>query len=158
MHEVVQVNAASDESASFDSASNGIPAELPPSASEGLRGDEELDQVFEKLTILYERLRPKLLRLVETRISPRLRGRIDAEGVLHNALLRLMKCLRFQRPASDDQLRVWIFKKVWSQLQDEIRTHKTDGRDVDKECPLPATRSRTSSDGWVYQRIWASRM
>jgi RNA polymerase sigma factor (sigma-70 family) len=89
------------------------------------------------LTTTYERMKPKLIRFVESRVPPRLRGRIDVEGVLHSALLRLVRNFSVSRPESDEQMCSWLYKKVWSELHDEIRRFSTDGRDIDREIPLP---------------------
>ncbi len=137
MHEVVRLVMASKGEGSFDSVPTSIPVALSTSCSGTPLGDEQLKRIFEKLTTLYEELKPRLLRFVQARISSRLQGRIDVEDVLHSALLRLMKCLRSKTPASDDQLRSWLYKKVWSELQDEIRKCSTEGRNVEREFPLP---------------------
>jgi RNA polymerase sigma-70 factor (ECF subfamily) len=103
---------------------------IPPLRGEG-------GQIMKELIFLYEQLRPRLLRMVQGRIGPRLRGRIDAEDVLQDALRRLVENLDEKRPASEEQLRAWLFKKVWSQLQDELRRWNTSQRDVDRVGPLP---------------------
>jgi len=122
------------------SRSSDVPSDPGISTSHGpetLPEGEQLVQLLERLTTISQELRPRLVRLVQVRISSRLQGRIDPEEVVQGALLRLVKSLRSSRPESEDQLRFWIYKKVWSQLQDEIRQQRTEGRDVDREGPLP---------------------
>ncbi len=137
MHEVVLNVETSELGTSLGSIPASIPVSSSTSRSELPLENEQFKRILEELVALCERLKPKLLRLIRARISPRLQGRIDVEGVLQSALLRLITCLRSNRPVSDDQLRSWLYKKVWSELQDEIRKHSTEGRDVARELPLP---------------------
>jgi len=99
--------------------------------------DEELDQLRAKAADLYEELKPRLRRMVEGRIPSRLHGRIDVDGVLQDGWVRLRASLGNKRPASDTELRAWIFKKVWSQWLDEQRKHTDKGRNAFIEQPIP---------------------
>jgi RNA polymerase sigma factor (sigma-70 family) len=137
MHEVVLNDAMWEKARSVVGIPSPMPVASTPCCSNASPENEQLKQIHEKLVALHEALRPKLLRMVRARISPRLQRRIDAEGVLQSALLRLIKCMNSKMPLSDLQLRSWLYKKVWSQLQDEIRKYSTLGRDVERELGLP---------------------
>jgi RNA polymerase sigma-70 factor (ECF subfamily) len=98
---------------------------------------EEQSQIVKELIPLFVQLKPRLLRMVQSRISSRLRSRIDAEDVIQDALRRLVENLGDKQPGSVEQLRAWLYKKVWSQLQDELRKWNRSQRDMDRVVPLP---------------------
>ena len=72
---------------------------------------------------LLEVHRPFLKRVIEMRLEPALRSRVDASDVAQDAQLMISKGIeRFakQRPTS---FRIWIRRKALDQLKDERRRH-----------------------------------
>ena len=91
---------------------------------------------------LLARHRPFLRRLVELRLDPRLRARVDPSDVMQEAQLdafrRLADYLR-RRPMP---FRLWLRKTAQERLLKVQRQHlETAGRAVGREVPLPARSS-----------------
>ena len=105
---------------------------------EPIPGDDELERLRKKALVVFQELEPRLRGMIEKRISPRLKGRVDVEVVFQNALKGLLKSLESKRPKSDAELRSWIFKRTWSRWQDELRKWSTGARDVIREEPIPS--------------------
>jgi len=101
-------------------------------------GYDEVNRLRERAMIGFRELEPRLREMMEKRISPRLKGRVDVDVVLQNALSGLLKSLESKLPESDAELRSWIFKKTWSRWQDELRRWSTDARNIDCEEPFPS--------------------
>ncbi len=101
-------------------------------------GDDELERLRERTLVVFQELKPRLRGMIEKRISPRLKGRVDVEGVFQNALSGLLKSLESKHPKSDAELRAWIFKRTWSRWVDELRRWSRHARDVVREEPLPS--------------------
>jgi RNA polymerase sigma factor (sigma-70 family) len=101
-------------------------------------GDDELERLRERTLVVFQELKPRLRGMIEKRISPRLKGRVDVEGVFQNALSGLLKSLESKQPKSDAELCAWIFKRTWSRWQDELRRWSRRARDIVREEPLPS--------------------
>src|SRR5438270_635331 len=86
---------------------------------------------------LLEKHRTRLLAIVRRRLDPRLKVRIDAEGVLSDAyLLAWRKWSAFQ--ASGDMTPyAWLYGIVRDCLIEAWRQHTRDKRDLHKEIPWP---------------------
>ena len=91
-----------------------------------------------RVLAVFQELKPTLLRMIEKRIALRLKGRIDVEGVLQNALTELLRSVETKRPESDAECRAWIFKRTWSRWQDELRKWNTGARDAVRQEALPS--------------------
>ena len=119
----------------------GVMAMKRPSASgHGKAG--ELDLVIverhrARAVELSEELKPKLRLMIERRIPPGLKGRIDVGDVLQEAFIRLNKSLASREPASDEILRAWVFRSVLNEWHDQRRKHVAPCRDTGREQPLP---------------------
>ncbi len=100
--------------------------------------DDEPEWLRERALVVFQELKPTLLGMIEKRISPRLKGKVDVEVVLQNVLSGLLKSLESNQPRSDAELRAWIFKRTWSRWQDELRRWSTRARDIVREEPLPS--------------------
>ncbi len=84
--------------------------------------DDELLRLHERALVVFHELEPKLRGMIEKRISPRLKGRVDVEGIFQNsAECEILKSLESKQPESDAELRAWIFKRTWSRWQDDLR-------------------------------------
>jgi RNA polymerase sigma factor (sigma-70 family) len=86
---------------------------------------------------LSEELEPKLRRMIERRIPPGLKRRIEVGDVLSGAFLRLSKSLVSREPASDEMLRAWIFRSVLNEWHDQRRKHTAVQCATDREQSLP---------------------
>jgi DNA-directed RNA polymerase specialized sigma24 family protein len=141
---------------SIEPEETAVPPELveakapEPAATSGsgaVAETERLKDLLVKAATLYKTLEPRLARMVQGRIPPRLQGRIDVEDVLQSGFRRLLKNLTSggavldrlvcQGEDVDKVLQAWIFKKVWSQWQDERRKFETSARDLNREVGLP---------------------
>ena len=86
---------------------------------------------------LGEELEPKLRRMIERRIPPGLKSRIEVGDVLSGAFLRLSQSLVSREPASDEMLRRWIFRSVLNEWHDQRRKHTAAQCATGREQPLP---------------------
>ena len=100
--------------------------------------DDELERLHERALVVFHELEPKLRGMIEKRISPRLKGRVDVEGIFQIALCEILKSLESKQPKSDAELRAWIFKRTWSRWQDDLRRWRVRDRRGAREEPLPS--------------------
>lgn len=84
----------------------------------------------------FERLRPRLLALIERRVGRRLALRIDPEGVVQDAFLRARARWPTLDPRPDD-LDAWVFGQVRDRLIELVRAALGPGRDVDRDAAWP---------------------
>lgn len=110
-------------------------------------GSDDLDRERERAVAAFRELEPRLRLMIEKRIAPRLRGRIDVDVILQNALGGLLRTLETRRPATDAELRSWICRRAWSRWQDELRRWSTEGRDAGRVGPLPPEADAAQADG-----------
>jgi RNA polymerase sigma-70 factor (ECF subfamily) len=84
----------------------------------------------------FERLRPRLLAMVERRVGRKLAARIDPEGVVNDAFIRARA--RWQalavRPSDLDG---WIYGQVVDKLIEVLRSALGPERDVTRDIPWP---------------------
>lgn len=103
-----------------------------------LRGLREADSRSAELARLFSLYRPRLERMVEFRLDPRLRGRIDTHDVLQEAFLvvanRLDELLGGSPPRVT--LFVWLRQLTLQSLIDLHRRHFRDKRNVGREIKL----------------------
>jgi len=91
------------------------------------------------LAVLFSRHREKLWRLVQFRLDPRLRGRVDADDVLQEAYLNAAQRVRhfFEKPSMS--FFVWLRLIVDQTLADTHRRHLgTRLRDAGREVRIDA--------------------
>jgi RNA polymerase sigma-70 factor (ECF subfamily) len=90
------------------------------------------------LTQAFESARSRLLEMVRRRVGAGLRARIDAEGVLQNAYLRIRQRWKdsAKRPKQAD-LYCWMYGIVRDQVIDEVRTALGPNRDAGRDQPWP---------------------
>src|SRR5512139_2839047 len=91
------------------------------------------------LAALFSRHREKLWRLVQFRLDPRLRGRVDADDVLQEAYLNAAQRVRhfFEKPSMS--FFVWLRLIVDQTLADTRRRHLgTRLRDAGREVRIDA--------------------
>jgi RNA polymerase sigma factor (sigma-70 family) len=102
------------------------------------RDSADLERLRQEVNEEFGRLKPRLRSMIEKRIAPRLRGRMDVDLILEKALSGLLKSIESKAPSSNHELHSWIFKKVWSRWQDELRRWKATRRDANREEDLPS--------------------
>ena len=100
--------------------------------------NENPNRLRERALLGFQEMEPRLREMIEKRISPRLKGRVDVDVILQNALRGLLNSLEANQPTSEAELRSWIFKKTWSRWQDELRKWSAEARDVACEEPFPS--------------------
>lgn len=102
------------------------------------RDGDDLERLRERVIAEFTSLEPRLRSMIDKRIARRLKGKVDVELVIQEALERLLKSVERRRPGSESEMRAWIFKKVWSRWYDELRRWKTAGRGAEHEEDLPS--------------------
>lgn len=108
-------------------ADSGTTAELLAAVEQGDR--RAVDQ-------LLTRHRNYLRRVVDVRLDPALRGRIDPSDVVQETMMvasRRLNDFLVRRPTS---FRVWLRRKALERLVDERRFHRRQKRDVANEIML----------------------
>ena len=88
------------------------------------------------LTEAFERLRPRLVAMVERRVGRKLALRIDPEGVVQEAFLRAQPRWRSLDPKPAD-LHAWLYAQVRDRLIELIRAALGPERDVGREIRSP---------------------
>ena len=114
------------------------PSEVVMTPLEQKRDGDDLERLRERVIAEFTGLEPRLRSMIDKRIARRLRGKVDVELVIQEALDRLLKSVETRRPASEAEMRAWIFKKVWSRWYDELRRWKAAGRDAEHEEDWPS--------------------
>ena len=123
--------------------------------------------VVEDRTLLaqwFELYRPQLLRMIELRIDPSLRARVDADDILQSAFLRAhskwpMVAEQFREQNSNEPLSesesprmtpyAWLYRVVLDTLIDAWRKHSRQCRDLRIDIPLPEGSSMELGLGLV---------
>jgi RNA polymerase sigma factor (sigma-70 family) len=114
--------------------------ERPPGSGDGEAGGSDralVERHRARAVELGEELKPKLRLMIERRISPGLRRRIEIEDVLQGAFIRLSASLASRSPASDEMLRAWVFRSVLNEWHDQRRRNEAPCRGTGGEEPLP---------------------
>jgi RNA polymerase sigma factor (sigma-70 family) len=114
------------------------PSEVVMTPLEQKRDGDDLEGLRERVIAEFTSLEPWLRSMIDKRIARRLKGKVDVELVIQEALDRLLKSVERRRPGSESEMRAWIFKKVWSRWYDELRRWRTAGRDAEHEEDLPS--------------------
>ncbi len=88
------------------------------------------------LVAAFERLRPRLLAMVEKRVGPKTAVRVDPEGVVHEAYLRAVPrwLAATTRP---EPLDAWIFRQVLDRLTEQMRAAFGPTRDIARDEAWP---------------------
>ena len=96
-------------------------------------GDEDA------LKILMTLLHTQVWRQIDRALPRKLRGRIDPEDVMQEAYLEVGRRIRGFKIGRHPfaSYRLWVLKIVRSRLINEMKTHKTQGRDVSREVGIP---------------------
>src|SRR5262249_7382480 len=88
------------------------------------------------LTEAFERLRPRLVAMINRRISTKLASRIDPEGVVQEAFVRARP--RWQalttKPGDRD---AWVYGQVLDRFREVVRVVLGPEHDVDRNVALP---------------------
>jgi RNA polymerase sigma-70 factor, ECF subfamily len=86
---------------------------------------------------LFKEHRPKLLAMVRRRLDPALTGRIDAEGVVHEAFLVANRRWSTFEERSAASTYAWLYRIVHHCLIDAWRRETRDRCDARREMPWP---------------------
>jgi RNA polymerase sigma-70 factor (ECF subfamily) len=82
----------------------------------------------------FDRLRSRLLAMVERRVSRKLAMRIDPEGVVQDAYIRARSRWQALSPKPAD-LDVWVYGQVIDRLTERIRSVLGPEQNVDRDIP-----------------------
>ncbi|MFO0892576.1 MAG: sigma-70 family RNA polymerase sigma factor [Isosphaeraceae bacterium] len=96
--------------------------------------DEPTGEV--NLSTEIERLRPRLLAMIDRRVGRRLATRIDPEGVIQDTFVRASSRWQAMDPKPAD-IDAWIHRQVVDRLIEVIRGALGPTRDVDRDVPWP---------------------
>ncbi len=110
--------------------------------------NSELERLAEggavELANLFEAVRPRLERLVEFRLDPSLRGRVDTADVLQEAFLTISARLPDFLASPDVSPFVWLRRLTLQCVVDTHRHHFRHKRNVGKEIKLKGNSEGTS--------------
>jgi len=98
---------------------------------------ESLTAGLTELGRRFEEHRVKLLRMLENRIDPSLRRRIDPEDVLADAFLKAQSRWTKYLEAPPLSLYLWLRQQTLDSLSAAWRRHGGAGRDLHREMPWP---------------------
>jgi RNA polymerase sigma factor (sigma-70 family) len=84
----------------------------------------------------FERLRPRLLAMVQRRIGPKLAVQVDPEEVVQDAYLRARPRWQGLNPKPAD-LDAWVYGQVFDRLIELVRGVLGPERDVSRNVPWP---------------------
>ena len=84
----------------------------------------------------FDRLRPRLLAMIDRRIGSKLALRIDPEGVVQEAFIRARPRWQALTPKPED-LDVWIYAQVLDRLKELLRGALGPERDADRDIGWP---------------------
>ena len=84
----------------------------------------------------FERLRPRLIAMIDRRIGRKLAARIDPEGVVHEAYIRAQRRWTAIKPEQVD-LDAWVYGQVRDRLIEVIRSARGPEHDVGRDVPWP---------------------
>jgi RNA polymerase sigma-70 factor (ECF subfamily) len=93
------------------------------------------------LAELLQQYRKRLLEMVERRLDPALRARIDPEEILSDAFLKARSQWGWIRDHPDRPRYPWLYRLVLDCLIDAWRRHHRGSRDVDRDIPFPERSS-----------------
>ena len=98
-----------------------------------------------------ERFRCYLEVLAQVQLDPRLRGKLDASGVVQQTLLEAHRALAQTEGWDDEQRLAWLRRILANNLTDEVRKATTQGRDARRERSLEADLERSSArlEAWL---------
>ena len=125
---------------------------------EDVRGGENKREAQEQLYLLLE---AKLLAALKSRIPESIRGRIDAEDVLHEALLRAFKGLDSVQLATEKAFVAWVYRIARNLLLDQVKRRSAaavafaveSGGPVPRESRVPGrergVESRLQRSDWI---------
>src|SRR5262245_55760872 len=102
-------------------------------------------------SVTLERFRRYLEVLAQVQIDPRLRGKIDASGVVQQTLLEAYRALAQTEGWDDEQRLAWLRRILANNLTDEVRKATAQGRDARRERSLEADLEQSSAclEGWL---------
>lgn len=106
------------------------------------------------------RFRERLIRIVEFRMDPRVRGRFDAEDVVQEAILEAWTRRKTDYAGdSDEDLFLWLRFLSWQKLSQYHRIHiQASKRTVIREKPLDAPGWTTSSGQAIREHLMSHEM
>ena len=88
------------------------------------------------LTEAFQRLRPRLVAMINRRISTKLAARLDPEGVVHEAFVRARPRWQALTPKPDD-LDAWVYAQVLDRFREVVRRELGPEHDVDRDVAGP---------------------
>ncbi len=88
------------------------------------------------LTAAFERLRPRLMAMINRRISTKLALRIDPEGLVHEAFIRALPRWQALSPKPAD-LDAWVYGQVLDRFREVVRGALGPVHDVDRHMAWP---------------------
>src|SRR4051812_4977511 len=101
---------------------------------------------FAALGQLCEEHRPKLLAMLERRIDPRLRQRIDPEDVLQNTFLTAQRRWPEYQAGSDMRPYPWLYRLALDALLEAYAANDRGKRDLHRDVPWPDESSALFAD------------
>lgn len=101
-----------------------------------LRRDADVDLDDENVATIFLKYRSQLERMIEFRMDPRIRSRIDAHDVLQESFLEIKNRYRDFIVNPGVSLFVWIRKITYQVLIDSQRRHFRQKRGVQNEIPM----------------------
>ena len=84
------------------------------------------------LTAAFERLRPRLMAMINRRISTKLAVRIDPEGLVHEGFVRAKQRWQALTPKPAD-LDAWVYGHVLDRFKEVVRVALGPEHDVDRD-------------------------
>jgi RNA polymerase sigma-70 factor (ECF subfamily) len=98
-----------------------------------------------------ERYRPYLLLLARMRLDPRLRGKLDASGVVQRTLLEAHQARGQFRGTTEAEKAAWLRQILAHNMANAVRDLLRDKRDVRRERSLEAAIEESSRrlEGWL---------
>ena len=89
------------------------------------------------LSATFERLRPRLLAMIDRRIGRKLAARVDPEGVVQDSFIRARRRWNALIP-KPTELDAWVYSQVLDRLIELIRSALGPEHDVDRDVAWPA--------------------
>jgi RNA polymerase sigma-70 factor (ECF subfamily) len=96
----------------------------------------------------FERLRPRLLAMVERRVGRKMAARVDPEGVVQEAYMRARPRWQALNPKPAD-LDPWVYGQVLDRLTELVRGALGPKHDIGREMPWPEGSAAPLADHLV---------
>ncbi len=114
---------------------------------EGLTGNDREEKIREDLTKMFEEYQDKLLRMIDIRLRPEIRGQIEPNDILQESFIEACRQLRSNVSMPKNSTLVWLRLIVGQQLiMFHRRYFQTQKRNVAREVSIYAKSSSPQSD------------